>query len=476
MTDFITTFLSSGLMGGVVGAAVGGLVQLWIGERFKNSIRHEYDKRIELHKAQLQATTAGVAERLIEPCLFKGELKSKLCSVEAGVQGWLLVFFANQRPMNGDVQVQQVVRDEVGQITIFGVVPNVFDWVEIRGIGRQPLEVEPIRMNVGDLTSGATMHIPAIPDQNGPPAQMTSKVPQKVDHVRRANVLFVNGKEEPQATPVGRDRHGTDDRESIVSVPCVREGRLSPRRPGSPQQRLQHEATFIDEHEWTIADARLFLSEANLAFAIDRPLARHAPVPSARASADSIPSRAEPSTRATRGRSRQSAAGSLRPPADKSTGWSGSRPPAGPSPKALRASASARLTTDKACQGGVWPPEPPLLPARWIPSSASRWTTRRLSNERPRQRYAPPEATSRRSFAEPPTPQRFLASSWIGQYVIPALSPIAMRDSIRANCRLSHWNTKSAFRDFMKKWPTLWRKCMASCGKSKQPLPTTSVQ
>jgi hypothetical protein len=71
----------------------------------------------------------------------------------------LLTFFANQRTMNGNIQVQQIVRDEVGQVTIFGVVPDMFDRVEFRGVGRKPFEVEPSRMNVGDLTSGAAMRI-----------------------------------------------------------------------------------------------------------------------------------------------------------------------------------------------------------------------------------------------------------------------------------------------------------------------------
>jgi hypothetical protein len=78
----------------------------------------------------------------------------------------------------------------------------------------------------------------------------------------------VDGKEQPQTTPVGRDRQGADQGQPVVPVPCVRTRRLSLGRPGPPQHGLEQEPTFIENHEWAAGVAGLLLSAANLVSAI----------------------------------------------------------------------------------------------------------------------------------------------------------------------------------------------------------------
>jgi len=203
------------------------------------------------------------------------------------VQNVLLPLFSDQRARDGHVQGEQVFGKEVGQIAIFGLIPDMFDGVEIGGICRKPLKLEPIRMGTRHRTSGAGMHVPTVPHQDGPTAQMTPEFPQKLQHLRRPDVLFVDGKEQPQTTPIGRDRHGADQGQPVVPVPRVRTRCLSLGRPGPPQQGPQQEPAFIENHEWAAGVAGLLLSAANLVSASARWLVRLGPDLSAQAFGES---------------------------------------------------------------------------------------------------------------------------------------------------------------------------------------------
>ena len=59
MTD-IATILSSGALSSLIVF----LFRNWISERIKNSIQHEYDQKLETHKAQLKAESDIVIEKL----------------------------------------------------------------------------------------------------------------------------------------------------------------------------------------------------------------------------------------------------------------------------------------------------------------------------------------------------------------------------------------------------------------------------
>ena len=43
-------------------------------------------------------------------------------------------------------EVIAVVRDEVGQIAVFGMVPHLLSRVEFRGVGREPFHLDPTAM------------------------------------------------------------------------------------------------------------------------------------------------------------------------------------------------------------------------------------------------------------------------------------------------------------------------------------------
>ena len=58
------TILSSLLASGLLSAALLWLTKNWISERLKNAIKHEYDEKLETHKAQLKSQSDVSIERL----------------------------------------------------------------------------------------------------------------------------------------------------------------------------------------------------------------------------------------------------------------------------------------------------------------------------------------------------------------------------------------------------------------------------
>jgi len=62
--SFIETILASATVSTLCVSALGWLTRSWISERLKNSIKHEYDQKLETHKAELKAQSEVEIERL----------------------------------------------------------------------------------------------------------------------------------------------------------------------------------------------------------------------------------------------------------------------------------------------------------------------------------------------------------------------------------------------------------------------------
>lgn len=64
MKDLIISVLSSAAVSAMLTTTLIWLSKTWIGERMKNAIKHEYDQKLETHKAQLKAESEVSVERL----------------------------------------------------------------------------------------------------------------------------------------------------------------------------------------------------------------------------------------------------------------------------------------------------------------------------------------------------------------------------------------------------------------------------
>jgi hypothetical protein len=64
MSDLIVTIITSASVSAVLAGALVWLSKTWIGERLKNAIKHEYDQKLELHKARLKGEYDSSLARL----------------------------------------------------------------------------------------------------------------------------------------------------------------------------------------------------------------------------------------------------------------------------------------------------------------------------------------------------------------------------------------------------------------------------
>jgi hypothetical protein len=64
MNEFALTLLASAATSAALTGFVVWLTKSWISERLKNAIKHEYDQKLETHKAQLKAQSDVETERL----------------------------------------------------------------------------------------------------------------------------------------------------------------------------------------------------------------------------------------------------------------------------------------------------------------------------------------------------------------------------------------------------------------------------
>jgi len=66
--------------------------------------------------------------------------------------------------------------------------PGPFDWIEFRGVGREPEEREPIRFLFDEVAGGdASVRADAIPDHHDGPGQVLVKLLEELDDVLGAN-------------------------------------------------------------------------------------------------------------------------------------------------------------------------------------------------------------------------------------------------------------------------------------------------
>lgn len=212
--------------------------------------------------------------------------------------------------IEGLVQLIDVFGDDVGQISVFGLVPNVLDGIEFGCVCRQPFDLEPGSTHLRKLPNSGTMSRQAITDEDKRAAQVRMDFSQEANKVGRSSVVvkeFVI-----QAQPGGPRRPSDcgQCRDSIVTIPRVLNRCVSFGSPHSPPQRLQQIATFIEKNQASLPLEALFLSATSLRGASGRCHPRSVRAPAVLASANSNRVCGANEARIPDGGPRQRAAGS----------------------------------------------------------------------------------------------------------------------------------------------------------------------
>lgn len=194
-------------------------------------------------------------------------------------------------------QVVKVFRNEVGQIAVFGVRPNLLHRIEVWGVGRQRRELERFRKPLLEVSSRGSVNAPSIPDHDQFPPQLSTQIDDEILDSVRLDVLGMDLEVDVQAVLFGRNGDRRDDGEPVVTVPRIMNRGLTGGSPSAPDHRLQHEPALVHEDQDGFSCPSFFLSSARPCAATGRRRSRPVPALDVRVSGNSSPNFSESSKR-----------------------------------------------------------------------------------------------------------------------------------------------------------------------------------
>jgi hypothetical protein len=161
-------------------------------------------------------------------------------------------------------EVLKIVGSEVCQISMLGVTPDRLDRIEVRGVRWQPLHDDPATLSKPGLDLRCPMRLPSVPDEREAMGQMSPQSLKEAQNLSAANVVRILSPVEPVSPATWSNRDGTDRREPITTIPLAKDRRLATRRPGTPHNRLKHEAALIEKHHASSGSLGVFLYVASV--------------------------------------------------------------------------------------------------------------------------------------------------------------------------------------------------------------------
>lgn len=130
-----------------------------------------------------------------------------------------------------------------------GELPDALVGIELRGIAREAVEVEPRIAGLERANRLAAVDGAVVPDHDHGTAEMAEQIPEEGAHL---GVLEVLGREQeveaaaPAARTYGQTR---DDGDALAPLAVAQERGLTPRRPGAAHAWDQEEPRLVDEDE-----------------------------------------------------------------------------------------------------------------------------------------------------------------------------------------------------------------------------------
>ena len=170
----------------------------------------------------------------------------------------------------------------------FGLGPHELVRVKLRGIGREPMHMEPLVPAQKLLHDDAPVDGAAIPKEYNRSAHVPEKVAQESDDLHTGDVGAVQTEVKSKPLPQRGYGHGRDGRNPIPLIAVSEEGRLPDRCPGLADVRDEEEPAFVEKYEMGPKSAGFSLYPATRIASSGRWLPRLCVWPAVPASATSI--------------------------------------------------------------------------------------------------------------------------------------------------------------------------------------------
>ncbi len=141
-----------------------------------------------------------------------------------------------------------VVGAAVGE-TPFGVGPDGFVGVELRGVGRKQFEMQSRKPATDFPNPFSLVNAGVVPDHDDVPAEVVQQVSEEFAHLAVPDVLRVALEVQADAPTPGRNGEARDHGDAIMPVAMMNEGRLPTGSPGLSHRGDQEEARLVDEDD-----------------------------------------------------------------------------------------------------------------------------------------------------------------------------------------------------------------------------------
>ena len=154
----------------------------------------------------------------------------------------------SKRAAKSTTQRGDVVWATVGE-TPFGVGPDGFVGVELRGIGRKEFEMQPGELMADFSNPFSLVNARVVPDDEDVPAKVAQQVPEEFADLVVSDVVRVTSEVQADAPTPGSNGDARNHGDAIMSVAMMNEGRLTARSPGLSHRGNQEEARLVDEDD-----------------------------------------------------------------------------------------------------------------------------------------------------------------------------------------------------------------------------------
>jgi len=141
-----------------------------------------------------------------------------------------------------------VIGAAVGE-TPFGVGPDGFVGVELRGVARKAFEMQPRKPATDFPNPFSFVNAGVVPNHDDVSAEVAQQVPEELADLVVPDVLGVALKVQADALTPGSQGDARDHGDAIMPVAMMNDGRLAAGSPGLSYRRDQEEARLVDEDD-----------------------------------------------------------------------------------------------------------------------------------------------------------------------------------------------------------------------------------
>jgi len=127
----------------------------------------------------------------------------------------------------------ETVGGEVRQIPVLGVAPDAFHRIEVWGIGRQPLDDDPLPGGQPGLDILCPVGAVSVPEERETGGDVSAQCLKEPKDFRASDVVGILGPGEAESAPTGSHGEGAGRGEPVAAVPQAEDGRPAAGRSGA---------------------------------------------------------------------------------------------------------------------------------------------------------------------------------------------------------------------------------------------------